>query len=333
MSVQFRDYYEVLGVNRAASHDEIRKSYRKLARKYHPDVAEDKVLGEEKFKELNEAYEVLSDTEKRKKYDALGENWEHMGDFTPPPGGSRAYGFHDAGDGTGQEFHFEGTGFSDFFENLFGKRAHGFSEFSGGSGSGGGGTGARQRSHQMRGGDIEADFLVKLEETMTGSERSLVMQKAGAGAGRPDEAKTVKIRVPKGITEGQLIRCAGLGQPGFNGGEPGDLFLRVRLERHPEFRVKGSDLYHDLSLAPWEAVLGTTVSIKTLHGPVKIKIPEGTEGGTEFRLKARGLPSGESEAFGDLYAVVNIAVPGSVTDEERALWKELAEKSRFSPRN
>ncbi|MEZ5326778.1 MAG: J domain-containing protein [Verrucomicrobiales bacterium] len=327
MSVKFRDYYEILGVNRNASHDEIRKAYRKLARKYHPDVAKDKVLGEEKFKELNEAYEVLSDAEKRKKYDALGENWQHMGDFTPPPGGGGSYGFHSAAEGGGQEFHFEGTGFSDFFENLFGQRAHGFSGFTGG----GSGAGPRQQSHKMRGGDIEADFLVKLEETMTGSERSLVLQKAGKG--RAEEAKTVKIRVPRGITEGQLIRCAGLGQPGFNGGEPGDLFLRVRLERHPDFRVKGSDLYHDLALAPWEAVLGTTVSIKTLHGPVKIKIPEGTEAGTEFRLRDRGLPTGESNHFGDLYAVISVAVPPNVTPEERVLWADLAAKSDFNPRN
>ncbi|MGK0190213.1 MAG: curved DNA-binding protein [Verrucomicrobiales bacterium] len=328
MSVKFRDYYEVLGVARDAPQDDIRKSFRKLARKYHPDVAEDKVEGEEKFKELNEAYEVLSDPEKRKKYDALGENWEHMGDFSPPPGGggrggSSAHGSQDFGSGQGYDFHFEGTGFSDFFENLFGQRAHG-------GFSGVGGAASQGRDYKMRGGDIEADFLVSLEETMAGSERKIGLQKPGTGSG--SEVKTVKIRVPRGITEGQLIRCAGLGQPGFNGGEAGDLFLRVRLERHPDFRVSGSDLYYDLPLAPWEAVLGTEVPIKTLHGQVRIKIPESTEAATEFRLKGRGLPT-EAGQFGDLYVVASIAVPTTISAEERDAWKTLREKSKFSPRS
>jgi curved DNA-binding protein len=325
VSVKFRDYYEVLGADRNASPGEIKKAYRNLARKYHPDVAEDKKEGEEKFKELNEAYEVLSDPEKRKKYDALGQNWEHMGDFTPPPGSSGA-GYHDFGDGQGYEFHFEGTGFSDFFENLFGGRTphSGYGNFRGA------GPSAARQDNKMRGSDIEADLLVTLEETMTGSERTLSLQKPGA-SGAPEQ-HTVTIRIPKGITEGQLIRCAGLGQPGFDGGDSGDLFLRVRLERHPDFRVQGSDLYHDLPLPPWEAVLGATVPIKTLHGVVRIKIPAGTESGTEFRIRGRGLPNGDNNQIGDLYAVVEIVVPTEISADEEKAWKTLQEASTFNVR-
>lgn len=318
MSVRFRDYYEVLGVGRDASPDEIKKAYRQLARKHHPDVAKDKKEGEKNFKELNEAYEVLSDPEKRKKYDALGPNWEHMGDFTPP---------RDFDDGQGDGFHFEGTGFSDFFENLFGGRTphSGYGNFQSA------GRSAARQDYKRRGNDIEADLLVTLEETMTGSERSLSLQKPSASGAT--EQRSVTIRIPKGITEGQLIRCAGLGQPGFNRGEPGDLFLRVRLERHPEFRVQGSHLYHELLLAPWEAVLGTTVPIKSLHGTVRIKIPAGTESGTEFRLRGKGLPNGADNQFGDLYAVVEIIVPTEITATEEKAWRTLQEASNFNVRS
>ncbi len=325
--MRFRDYYEVLGVPRGASQDEIRKAFRKLARKYHPDIAADKEEGEEKFKEINEAYEVLSDSEKRKKYDTLGENWKHMGDFSPPPGG--AGGFRDFGGGPqGSEFHFEGTGFSDFFENFFSQRAShgGFSGFGGGGHPGGG-----RPVGKRRGGDIEADILVTLEETMTGSERTLKLQ-APSMTGGPPETRSVRIRIPKGIQEGQLIRVAGHGQPGVNGGESGDLFLRVRLERHPDFRVQGSDLHYDLRLAPWEAILGTTVAVRTLHGPVKIKIPPCTAPGTEFRIRGRGLPAEKAGEFDDLYAAVKIVLPESISPEEEGLWKQLAERSDFNPR-
>jgi curved DNA-binding protein len=327
-AVKFRDYYEVLGVPRGASKDEIRKAFRKLARKYHPDIAADKAEGEEKFKEINEAYEVLSDPEKRKKYDTLGENWKHMGDFAPPPGGAGGFrGFGAGGGPQSREFHFEGTGFSDFFENLFGQRAGygGFSGFDTGP------QGARTQTRKRRGMDIEADILVTLEETMSGSERALTLR-APSRSGGPPETRSVRIRIPKGIQEGQLIRVAGHGQPGANGGDPGDLFLRVRLERHPDFRVQGSDLHYDLRLAPWEAVLGTTVEVGTLHGPVKIKIPPRTAPGTEFRIRGRGLPAEKAGEFGALYAAVKIALPETISSEEEALWKQLAERSNFNPR-
>ncbi|MCB1229335.1 MAG: J domain-containing protein [Verrucomicrobiae bacterium] len=332
MAVKFRDYYEVLGVDRDASQDEIRKAFRKLARKYHPDVAEDKETAEEKFKELNEAYEVLSDTEKRDTYDALGPGWEHGSDFAPPPGGgpggpdfSSSFG-GGGGGGTQYEYHFGGsTGFSDFFESLFGARTAGdpFGAFRGFH---------RERSRgdfPMRGSDIETDLLVKLEEVMTGAERQLRLRKPD-DKGKMKETK-IKVHIPKGISEGQLIRCAGLGEKGVNGGDSGDLFLRVRLERHPVFEVKGADLHMDLELTPWESVLGSSVPVKTLHGAVNLKIPQGTQPGTQLRVRGKGLPE-HADRFGDLYINVRVRIPEELSDDERKAWEQLAKVSRFRPR-
>ncbi len=322
MAVKFRDYYETLGVPRNAAPDDIRKAFRKLARKYHPDVADDKVAAEEKFKEINEAYEVLGDAEKRKKYDALGENWRHGGEFNPPGGSGGGFGGFGAGQGGGgYDFHFDGTGFSDFFENLFGaSRSRG-----GGAGFGPGGRGGA--AVRRDGGDIEAEILVSLEEVMHGSERTLSFR-------QPEGERTTRIRIPKGITEGQRIRCAGLGQPGMNGGKPGDLYLHVHLERHPFFRADEHDLYMELRLAPWEAVLGATVPVRNLHGgTVRIKVPPHTDSGTEFRLAGKGLPKGKSGTFGDLYAVADIVTPETISEDERKLWQALADGSSFEPRS
>jgi len=311
--MKFRDYYEVLGVPKTATKDEIRKAFRKLARKYHPDVAEDKSTAEEKFKELNEAYEVLSDPEKRKKYDALGPNWQ-SGGSGPSPDFTRG-----AGHGS-QQFQYEGTGFSDFFEQMFGAGARpGPGSFhSYGHGPGG-------RQGPAPGQDAHADILVSLEESLHGTERSIQMQHVDPGTGQR-EVKTSTIRIPKGITEGQLIRCAGLGSPGLKGGKPGDLFLHARLEKHPDFRVSGSHLYYNLILAPWEAVLGAEVPVRTLGGEVLVKVPPHTDPGTELRLKDRGLPGGH------LFAVVQISIPPEISDQEREHWEALAKESTFNPR-
>ena len=321
MAVKFRDYYETLGVERDASDAEIKKAFRKLARRYHPDVAKDKDIAEEKFKAINEAYEVLSDPEKRNKYDTLGPDWEQGGGA---PGGG---GYGGGWPGGGGDVHFEGTGFSDFFESMFGQQSRG----GGGFGGFGGFGGAPQTPRTQRGADIEADILISLEETMTGSQRSIKFNRPSAD-GSPPTAKSIKIKIPKGITEGHRIRVAKLGQPGINGGESGDLYLRVRLERHPDFHVEGHDLILDLRLAPWEAVLGTTVPLRTLHGGTKIKIPAGTEGNTEFRLGGKGLPKEDGEEFGDLYAKVVIVPPTEISDEEKELWEQLRETSEFDPR-
>lgn len=314
--MNYRDYYEILNVSKTATKDEIRKAFRKLARKYHPDVAENKDTAEEKFKELNEAYEVLGDPEKRKKYDTLGKDWDKPGagfQQSRPQGG--AY-----------EQRYSGTGFSDFFEQMFGAGTRpgegGFHSFGGDP---------RGRSTPAQGQDSHADILVKLEEVMNGTERTLKLQQVNRATGQT-ELKTSKIRIPKGINQGQLIRCAGLGNPGRSGGKAGDLFLHVRLERHPDFRVIGSDLYYELLLAPWEAVLGAEVTVKSLGGEVRIKIPPLTEPATELRLQGRGLPTGSGDAMGDLYAVVHIAIPENVSKEEKTAWENLAQKSSFNPR-
>ena len=241
MAVEFKDYYTVLGVPRNASDAEIKKAFRTLARKYHPDVAKDKSTAEEKFKEINEANEVLSDPEKRRKYDELGENWNHPERAAQPQGGFNG-GFED-----GSEFHFDGTGFSDFFEQFFGSRGR----RSGGFGRGRGDNwGAEVAQH---GQDIEGDILVTLDEVMHGSARTIRLQRIDPRTGQ-STVQTLRVKVPPGVREGQLIRLAGKGQEGLGGGEPGNLYLRVKFAQHPDFRVRGADLHHDLELAPWEAV-------------------------------------------------------------------------------
>jgi len=318
MAVKYRDYYETLGVTKAASQDEIKKAFKKLARQYHPDVAKDQPDAEERFKAVNEAYEVLGDAEKRRKYDTLGPGWEQGQDF----GG---YSGHPGG---GQyEYHFGGsTGFSDFFESMFGGRGGGdpFSAY-------GGGRGRRPRSSQPTAGeDIEADLLVRIEEIMHGSTREVRLARPTADGQRGKEI-TIRVKIPKGISGGQRIRCGGMGYPGANGGPEGDLYLRVRLERHPLYRPDGHDLDTDLVLAPWEVVLGAGVTIPTPHGDVKMTVKPGSQPGTKLRLRGKGLPNGK-EGYGDLYVTLVVEFPDSVGEEEEALWKSLAEKTRFRPR-
>jgi curved DNA-binding protein len=312
MAVQFRDYYETLGVSKTANEDEIRSAFRKLARKYHPDVAKDKKTAEEKFKQINEAYEVLSDPEKRRKYDQLGENWNQPGGFQPPPqwgAGQPGGGFHrGSGENGGVEFEFGGTGFSDFFEAFFGG-GRGRSAF--------GGFGQRETMAE-RGSDVEADIMVTLEEALHGSTRQVSLRRAGS-----KKTETYQVRIPRGVREGQRIRLAGQGEASERGGKSGDLFLRVRLARHPDFSVEGSDLVHEVKIAPWQAVLGDQLIVPTLEGNARLKLPSGTQGGQRFRLRERGLP-GVSGQRGDLYVVVQIALPKKLTEREREIWEQLA---------
>ena len=315
MAVQFRDYYETLGVSKTASEEEIRSAFRKLARKYHPDVAKDKKTAEEKFKEINEAYEVLSDPEKRKKYDQLGANWNQPGGFQPSPdwgGGAQPGGYYQwsGGDGGGGvDFEFGGTGFSDFFEAFFGG-GRGRSAF--------GGFG--QREHTAgRGSDVEADIMVTLEEALNGATRQVSLRRAGSR-----KVETYQVKIPRGVREGQRIRLAGQGEAGERGGKSGDLFLRVRLARHPDFTVEGADLIHEVRIAPWQAVLGDQLVIPTLEGSARLKIPPGTQGGQRFRLRGRGL-QGVSGGRGDLYVVAQIAIPKKLSEREREIWEQLAQ--------
>ena len=349
MPVQYKDYYESLGVPRTASADDLKKAFRKLAREFHPDVAKNKKQAEERFKEINEAYEVLSDPAKRKKYDELGPNWKSGADFRPPPGwGSFGRGGASAGrgpGGAGDEFQFDGTGFSAFFEQLFGSRGG-----RGAAGFGRGGGFAEEEMGAERGQDIEGDIMVTLEEAVRGSVRSVSVRHAVAceqcggagqrnrrpcgacgGAGQVAKTETYQVKIPAGVTEGQRLRIAGRGEAGVGGGAAGDLYLRVRLARHPDFEVQDHNLIYEAEVAPWEAVLGTSISVPTLTGHVSIKVPPGTQNGQKLRVRGRGLPQ-RSGGSGDLIVETRIEVPKRITDSERKLWEQLARESHFNPR-
>ena len=344
MAVKFKDYYEVLGVPRGASEDDIRKAFRKLARQYHPDVAKDKKAAEEKFKEINEANEVLSDPAKRKKYDELGANWKQGAEFRPPPGWQGRGGSSTGAGGHGGDYQFDGTGFSDFFESLFGSR--------GGQRRGGfSGVGADDdEPFAERGRDVEGDIMVSLEEAMRGSVRTVNLQHAvecercrgtGAvaqracpvcgGSGQVTKADSYQVRIPAGVSEGQKLRLAGRGGAGQGGGASGDLFLRVRLAKHPDFEIQEHNLVCEIQIAPWEAVLGAQISVPTLEAPVNIKIPPGTQNGQRLRVRGRGLPL-RAGARGDLLVAVRVEVPATVSEKERGLWEQLARESSFKPR-
>jgi curved DNA-binding protein len=306
--MEYKNYYEVLGVAKTATPEEIRSVFRKKAREYHPDVAKDKVKGAEKFKELNEAYEVLSDPAKRAKYDQMGRE-------VPGGGYEWAGGVPRGQAGPGmEEVHFGGTGFSDFFESMFG-----------GMGGVEGMRAAGGRRMARRGADVEGDLMVTLEEAMQGSSREVTLQRGGG------RVETYRVKVPAGVREGQRIRLAGRGQEGASGGEAGDLYLRVRLARHPDLRVEGEDLVTDLEMAPWEMVGGATVPVRTLEGTVMLKVPAGSLAGQKLRLRGQGLRR-EDGSRGDLYAILEVVVPGAVGAEEKKLWEELGKKSGWQPR-
>jgi curved DNA-binding protein len=310
MAVKFQDYYETLGVARGATAEEIKQAFRALARIHHPDVAKNKVTGEAKFKEINEAYEVLSDPDKRRRYDELGANWQAgsagpAGPRDGPRGGAGA-------PPDGSDFEFGGTGFSDFFESFFG-----------------GGRGEGAFAHE--GQDVEADLLVTLEEALRGSRRKVTLRRPGH-RGTADRTDTYQVRIPPGVREGQRIRLAGQGGAGQGSGAAGDLYLRVRLARHPDFSVQAADLHCDLDLAPWEAVLGAQVKIPTLDGPTSLRVPPDTVAGRQLRLRGLGLPRAD-QTRGDLYATVRIRTPVPASAEEKALWEQLARISPFNPRS
>jgi curved DNA-binding protein len=348
MPVKYKDYYDTLGVKRHASEADIKKAFRKLAREHHPDVAKNKKQAEEKFKEINEAYEVLSDPAKRGKYDHLGPEWQGGG-FGGGGSGRSPFGggsFRRGNTGQDSEFQFGGTGFSDFFEQVFGARA--------GSRAGGGsypGEGFGETEFgASRGRDIEGDIMVTLDEAMRGSVRAVsvrhseVCARCGGtgrrgrelcslcvGTGHVSRAETHQVKVPAGVTEGQRLRVPGRGEAGRSGGAAGDLFLRVRLARHPDFDVDGHNLVHTLDIAPWEAVLGASISVPTLDGHVNIRIPPGTRNGQKMRVRGRGLPDRNGDK-GDLIVTANIEMPEHVSEHERKLWEQLAKESGFRAR-
>ena len=305
-----KDYYEVLGVKRGASDDEIKKAYRKLARKFHPDLNPGDKTAEAQFKQLQEAYDVLSNAEDRKLYDEYGENWRAVkaGAGVPPPppqGGQRPGGFDFNDFDFGRFSSGGGGGGFDIFEELFG------------------GTRGRGGPRQGRGRDVEAELELSLEEAHRGGRRTLQMQNA---------EKTIDVNIPAGVRDGSTVRLAGQGGPGANGSEPGDLYLHIRLRPHPMFTVKGDDLEVELPLAPWEAVLGANVEAPTLDGKVGVKVPAGARSGQRLRLRGQGLNK-RSGGRGDEYVRVKIVVPKEVSAEERRLYEELKRVSQFNARS
>jgi len=306
--VKYKDYYAILGVARDASAGDIKKAYRKLAHKYHPDVSKDP-QGEEKFKALAEAYETLKDPEKRTAYDQLGAH-QAGEDFSPPPDWSRS---HDDA-----PFSDDGFDLGDLFAGLSAGRRGGAS-----------GRGALR----MPGEDFEVSTAISLEDAYRGTEveLQLAMPEHDPQGHMHRVTRTFKVRVPKGAADGQRLRLAGRGGKGFNGGRDGDLYLTIRLHPHPLFRVSGHDLYLDLPLAPWEAVLGVTVAVPTLGGDVNLKVPANTQAGQQLRLAKRGLPRPDN-SVGDLYAIAQLVVPPSADEGERALYAQLAAGSKFDPR-
>jgi curved DNA-binding protein len=312
------DFYQILGVPRDASQEDIQRAYRKLARSYHPDVNHDPAA-EDRFKEVSEAYDVLSDPQTRRRYDAFGRDFRQVPEDVDPEtwrraqAGARAGSDTRAGRGRRGGFSFsEGDiDLDDLLGGIFGGRF-------GGTRRGGGPVGP------VPGADQEAEIELTIEEAYRGGRRSVTL--SGDGTRR-----SFDVTIPAGVTDGQRIRLAGQGGRGSDGGRNGDLYLIVRIAPHPRYRIDGRDLYVELRLAPWEAVLGTSVAVDTPGGEVKVKVPGGTSSGRQIRLAGHGLPNPKGEP-GDLYAEARIMVPARLSRAERRLFERLAAESSFDPR-
>ena len=311
--MEYRDYYKILGVPRTVTAEELKRTYRKLARRYHPDVSKEK-NAEARFKEVQEAYEVLKDPEKRAAYDQLGSDFRGGQQFRPPPDWGSNFEFR------GQPRSRRGAGpdpgFSDFFSSLFG-------ENSGFTGTGHG--------FQSRGEDHRARIDLTLEEAFHGVSRQIALQHPVVNEDGQValQERTLKVQVPAGITAGQAIRLAGQGSGGAGGAGAGDLLLEVHLTPHRLYKVDGRDITLELPVAPWEAALGATVSTPTLGGPVELRIPAGARAGQKMRLRGRGLPG---DPAGDQYVVLKIVLPPAGTDRARALYEQMKEELPFDPR-
>lgn len=293
--MDYKDYYKVMGVNRDASAKDIKMAYRRLARKYHPDISKE-LQAEEKFKELGEAYEVLKDPEKRKVYDQYGKDWEQRQQ-------SQSSTPHQPWDDAGPGYHYS----SDFFESLFGGAPH-------------------FRQQHRSGADFHGNVSISLEEAYKGTVKELHLPATQATQGK---GQTLKVKIPAGVKSGQQIRLTGQGGAGMPGSRPGDLYLTIQVAKHPLFDVMDNDIYVTLPIAPWEAALGTTITVPTLGGKVDLKIPAGSQGGQTLRLKKRGLPAATP---GDQYVILKIIIPQPSTDSARALYKKMAEDMPFNPR-
>lgn len=301
--MKYKDYYKVLGVTRQSSAEEIKKAYRKLARKYHPDVSKE-TGAEEKFKDVNEAYDVLGDAEKRAAYDQLGPHRSGQ-EFRPPPGWGDQFGFAHGGASPGD------VDMSDLFAQFFG----------GGAGAGMGGRSGFQGA--ARGRDVEATLAVSLEDAFHGVERTVHLSSPG---GQP---RSVRVRIPAGAVSGKRLRVAGKGQASMHG-TAGDLILTIEIEPHPLYRLEGRDIFLDTPIAAWEAALGNSLVVPTMSGNVRLKVPVGARSGQKLRIPGKGLPS--PEGAGDFYVLLQIVMPATLTDEERAAYETIKAKSGFDPR-
>lgn len=348
MAAKTRDYYEVLGVTRSATEDEIKTAYRRLARKFHPDLNPGNKEAEEQFKQLQDAYSVLSDTESRKLYDQYGENWRYVketgqapphaqGGFRPQaaPNGQAGFGGYNF---SGYDF---GTDAGGIFEELFGRAAAG----------GARGEQRRRTRGAGRGRDTEATLELSLEEAHRGGRHTLQMQTiepcptchgTGAvngtevcptchGAGQVLKPKTMEVNIPAGVRDGTTLRLAGQGGASLGGAPAGDLYLHIRLRPHPTFTIRGDDLETEVAVAPWEAVLGAKIQAPTVDGKVEMNVPAGAQNGRRLRLRGRGLNKRQG-GRGDEYVRLRIEAPRNVTDEERRLYEELRRVSSFDPR-
>ena len=307
--MKYQDYYQILGVPRDASGDDIKKSYRRLARKYHPDLNKD-AAAEDKLKEVNEAYEVLKDKEKRKAYDQFGDNWKHGQQFTGDFGGGFGGGGFRGAEG------FSSGDFSDFFESIFGG---GFQQQ--GFGQGGG----RRQARPSKGENQHLKLSITLEEAYAGGPKTIQLaQQQSSGA---PQMKKLKINIPKGVSEGQKIRLAGQGQPSPYGGEAGDLLLEMHIKPHATYHRDGKNLTLRLPLAPWEAALGTTVSVPTLAGAVDMKVKPGIKSGQKMRLKDKGMPGG------DLFVEIMIQLPPAEDESAQQFYRDMQSRFAFNPRS
>lgn len=297
--MEFVDYYSILGLDKNASQEDIKKAYRKLARKHHPDVNPNDPAASKKFQQINEANEVLSDPEKRKKYDQYGKDWAHADQFEQA---RRSQQQQQPFGGGGQHFSsedFGGGDFSEFFESLFG-----------GQGRSRGG-----RSAKFRGQDYESELKINLTDAYTTHKQTLTIN-----------GKSIRITIPAGIEDGQKIRLKGHGGEGVNGGPAGDLYITFSIINNTAFKRVGNDLYHTQDIDLYTALLGGEVTVDTLSGKVKLKIKPETQNGTKVRLKEKGFPVYKEEGkFGDLYVTINVKLPTNLTEQQKELFKQLSE--------
>lgn len=314
--MDYKDYYKVLGLERTAAQDEIQRAYRKLVRKYHPDVnsGPDAAEAEQKFKNIGEAYEVLQDPEKRAAYDQLGANWKEGQAFRPPPDWDEGFEFSGGGY-TGAD----PSDFGSFFDELFTQQGRPPPNARAG------------RQFNAAGQDHHAKIVIDLAEAYDGGTRDFTLRapELDPRGHVVMQERTIRVSIPKGVTEGQHIRIAGKGSAGFGQGRASDLYLEVAIKDDPAHRVEGRDVFMDLPVAPWEAVLGGRISVQTPSGKVDLKVPKHAQSGKKLRLKGRGIPG---KHVGDLYAVIKIVIPPDESAKARELYEQLAREMDFDPR-